>query len=400
MQEEILDKSYNLDSLKNNKSLEKSKISNIIASLAFIGLITTIILLIFNNRNSMSFSSNLTYKLLKEENDYSFVIEYITEEDDKTIEIINPDFKNIISKLEIDGEEVEACTSYNFKSKGIHKIYFTLNLEGVTSFNQMFYENNYLTSISFSPSFNTENITEWSFWFGACNNLQSIDLTKLNFRKTRSLVHTFSYCKSLKTADLSNIYAEELTDFSATFYSSTSLTFINLTNFNAPKLWEMIHTFEGCTSLTSIDFTNFKAPKLMTLQSAFYKAPSLKSINLSSIETDDFRVLIDAFYGCHSLEHLYLPKIILKKDVSIIRTFYNCYSLTSIDLSNYAGREVSSDAFEGCTNLTYIDISSFNTVNGKLFTNLPKEGEITVNKKVYESIKDQIPEDWKILLVK
>ena len=189
MKEEILDKSDNFDSLKNNKSLIKTKISSIIASLTFIGLITYIILLIFNNRNIMNFSSNSINKIINKENDinYSF-----TEEDDKTIEIINPNFKNIISKLKIDGEEVETCTSYNFKSKGIHKIYYTLNLEGVTSFEQMFYRNKYLTSISFSPSFNMENITNVERWLQFCDNLLSLDLSHLNFGKIRSLRHAFS----------------------------------------------------------------------------------------------------------------------------------------------------------------------------------------------------------------
>ena len=193
MKEVILDKSDNSDSLNNNKSLKKTKISTIIASLTFIGLITTIILIIFNNRNIMSFSSNSSIKLLKEENDYSFVTEYITEEDDKTIEIINPNFKNIISKLKIDGEEVEACTSYNFKSKGIHKIYYTLNLEGVTSFEQMFYKNDYLTTISFSPLFNTENITTVERWFHSCNMLISVDLSHLNLRNVTAFTHAFGF---------------------------------------------------------------------------------------------------------------------------------------------------------------------------------------------------------------
>ena len=400
MKEEILDKSDNLDSLKNNKSLIKTKISSIIASLTFIGLITYIILLIFNNRNIMNFSSNSSIKLLKEENDYSFVTEYTTEEDDKTIEIINPNFKNIISKLEIDGEEVEACTSYTFKSKGIHKIYFTFNLDGVTSFERMFSGNDYLTTISFSPSFNTENITNMEGWFNACNKLISVDLSHLNFRNVIFLGLSFGKSKSLKTVDLSNINAEKLTDMAGTFYGSSSLTFINLTNFNAPELWQMIHTFRECTSLISIDFTNFRAPKLITLQNAFYMSPSLKSVNLSSVESDAFRILGEAFSGCSSLEYVYLPKTTIKKDVIVWRAFRYCQSLKSIDLSDYTGKELSYQTFEGCTNLTYIDISSYDDIPENLFSNLPEIGEIKVNKRGYDNIKDQIPEDWTIIVVK
>ena len=83
----------------------------------------------------------------------------------------------------------------------------------------------------------------------------------------------------------------------------------------------------------------------------------------------------------------------------IYRAFTNCYSLKSIDLSNYNERELY-QTFEGCTNLTYIDISSFDSAPENLFKDLPKTGEIKVKKKLYNDIKDQIPEDWSILLVK
>ena len=365
-----------------------------------IGLLTTISLLIFNRKNIMNFSSNSKNRLLKEENDYSFVTEYITELEDQTIEIINPEFKNIISKLIIDGEQKEPCTSYNFKSKGIHRIYFTLNLEGVTSFKNMFFRNNNLTAIKFSPSFNTENITDFTYTFSGCDKLQSVDLTLLNLRNVEFFTHVFSNDKSLKTVDLSNIYAENLIDMSSTFCYSKSLTFINLTNFNAPKLWQMIHTFRECPSLTSIDFSNFRAPKLRTLQNAFYQCTSLKSVNLSSVESDDFSTLYDTFCDCHSIEYIYLPKTTSERDVGISNTFANCYSLTSIDLSNYNGRSIPDRAFKGCTNLSYIDISSFNNTEGNLFKDLPKTGEIILNKRAYNDIKDQIPEDWKIVLIK
>ena len=52
------------------------------------------------------------------------------------------------------------------------------------------------------------------------------------------------------------------------------------------------------------------------------------------------------------------------------------------------------------TNLSYIDISSFNSTEGNLFKDLPKTLEIILNKKAYNDIKDQIPEDWKIVLIK
>jgi len=141
MKEAILNKSDNTNGLNNKKFFIKTKINIVISSLMFIGLLATTTLLIFNNKNIINFSSNSINRLLKEEDDYSFVSEYIIESEDQTIQLINSKFKNIITKLVIDGEQKEPCTSYNFKSKGIHRVYFTLNLEGVTSFEKMFYSN-------------------------------------------------------------------------------------------------------------------------------------------------------------------------------------------------------------------------------------------------------------------
>jgi len=109
---------------------------------------------------------------------------------------------------------------------------------------------------------------------------------------------------------------------------------------------------------------------------------------------------MDTFYDCHSIENIYLPITTIKKDIFLIRTFTNCYSLTSIDLSNYIGRSLNAEIFQGCANLSYIDISSFDHVTTNLFKDLPKEGEIKLNKRAFNDIKDLIPEDWTIILVK
>jgi hypothetical protein len=153
----------------------------------------------------------------------------------------------------------------------------------------------------------------------------------------------------------------------------------------------MIHSFRECTSLTSIDFSNFREPKLIKLQNAIYESTYFKSVNLSSVESDDFRTLGDTFYGCHSLEYIYLPKTTAKKELSLSNIFTYCYSLKSIDLSKYNELYSNGKTFEGRTNLNYIDISSSDIAPKNLFKDLPKTGEIKLNKKAYNDIKDEIP---------
>ena len=135
----------------------------------------------------------------------------------------------------------------------------------------MFYENNNLLSIHFSPLFNTENITEMNNIIYRGDKLESVNMSKINVQHLLYFWNAFDFysCKSLKTVDLSNIYAKNLEDFSGIFAYSKNLTFVNLSNFEAPNLWQMIHTFHGCDSLISVDLTNFKTPSLRTIQEAF-----------------------------------------------------------------------------------------------------------------------------------
>ena len=102
----------------------------------------------------------------------------------------------------------------------------------------------------------------------------------------------------------------------------------------------------------------------------------------------------------HSIEYIYLPKTNAKTEILLYGAFINCYSLKSIDLSNYILDYGTSRVFEGYTNLSYIDISSSISAPANIFKDLPKTGEIKLNKKAYDDIKNEIPEDWTIILVK
>ena len=89
-------------------------------------------------------------------------------------------FLNQINELIIDGEIVEPCTKYQFNSTGIHKVYFKINISNITSLDYLFQSILNVTSISFSPLFNTENITFMRWMFSSCYTLTSIDVSHFN----------------------------------------------------------------------------------------------------------------------------------------------------------------------------------------------------------------------------
>ena len=67
------------------------------------------------------------------------------------------------------------------------------------------------------------------------------------------------------------------------------------------------------------------------------------------------------FSGCSSLTSLDFSNFNTQNVTNMEYMFYNCYSLTSLDLSYFNTQNVISvdSMFSGCNSLNYIDISSF-----------------------------------------
>lgn len=78
--------------------------------------------------------------------------------------------------------------------------------------------------------------------------------------------------------------------------------------------------------------------------------------------------LIQAFNKCTSLIGVDLSSVTtISGDSALYFTFNKCTNLTSVDLSSLttvSGRIALSNAFEGCTNLVSVDLSSLTTVSG------------------------------------
>ena len=80
-----------------------------------------------------------------------------------------------------------------------------------------------------------------------------------------------------------------------------------------------------------------------------------------------------------------------------------CSKLTSLDLSNFETLNVkkANKLFYGCDKMVKLDISSFKninlTVNKELFDTNVKSVELTIDKKFYKDAKDIIPSKWKVI---
>jgi hypothetical protein len=107
---------------------------------------------------------------------YSIKAEYFTTKDDQNIKIIHT-FPYPPMDLEIDGKKVGPTNNYTFAKKGNHIVYFygSSNTHAkLFSTQTMFKGVRKLRSVSFSPLFNTKNVTSMRSMFQECVDLTSI----------------------------------------------------------------------------------------------------------------------------------------------------------------------------------------------------------------------------------
>jgi surface protein len=129
---------------------------------------------------------------------------------------------------------------------------------------------------------------------------------------------------------------------------------LDLSDWNVSKVTVMSHMFADCTKLESIKLTNWNTDSVLNMGAMFNDCHSLKVIDVSSFDTKNVRAFCQMFERCSSLEQI------------IGLNNFN----TSSAAGNYSGQNGFSDMFSGCSSLTAVDVSSFDTSNGVYFSNM------------------------------
>ena len=215
---------------------------------------------------------------------------------------------------------------------GNYNISFIYNND--TIYDEMFYENSYLTSIDIPNSVTSIG----SQAFHECESLTSITIPN---SVTTIGDNAFSWCSSLTSIDIPN----SVTSIgSQAFYECESLTSITIPN-SVTSIGRM--AFSWCSSLTSIDIPN----------------------SVTSISDDLFRF-------CESLTSITIPNSVTKIGEY---AFQSCSSLTSIDIPNSV-TSIGNYAFSNCSSLTSITCyaTTAPTIYGSTFSNIKRNGTLIV----------------------
>lgn len=223
-----------------------------------------------------------------------------------------------------------------------------------------------------------------SAWFFNCDNLLSVNLSKLNTSKTTSLWFAFSRCKSLTELDLSALDTSSVRSFADVFQDCSSLRSVNLAGWDTSSGKDFRQMFYRCASLEEIDISSFKTSASTSFEQMFYGCSSLRSLDLSHFDTGNATTFASMFCNCASLATLDVSTFDTASATDLSKAFYGCKSLTELDLSRASTAKVKTfyGMFTGCSGLKRIDLSLFDTSSAVnlslLFANCSKLESVNI----------------------
>ena len=204
-------------------------------------------------------------------------------------------------------------------------------------------------------------------WFFECNNLLSVNLSRLDTSKTTSLGYAFSRCKSLTELDLSALDTSSVRSFADVFQDCSSLRSVNLAGWNTSSGNNFSQMFFQCASLGELDVSSFETGSVTTFKEMFYGCSSLRSLDLSHFDTSAATTFASMFYNCASLATLDVSTFETASATDLSQAFYGCKSLTELDLSSASTAKVQTfhGMFSGCSGLKQIDLSLLDTSSAR-----------------------------------
>ena len=200
-------------------------------------------------------------------------------------------------------------------------------------------------------------------WFFECNDLLSVNLSKLDTSKTTSLGYAFSRCKSLTDLDLSALDTSSVRSFADVFQDCSSLRSVNLAGWDTSSGNNFRQMFYCCAALEKLDVSSFNTSSATTFEQMFYGCSSLRSLDLSHFDTGSTTTFASMFYNCASLATLDVSMFDTTSATDLSQVFYGCKSLTELDLSRASTAKVQTfyGMFSGCSGLKRIDLSLLDT---------------------------------------
>lgn len=152
-------------------------------------------------------------------------------------------------------------------------------------------------------------------------------------------------------------------------FASCKAESLILKNFDTSECTNLSNLFQNCSNLKELDISSWDTSKVTGMRDMFSNCSSLTSVNLSYFDfsnigsniLNDFNSLEGMFFYCLSLTSVIWPEeVFINKNGKTVGSmslmFYGCSSLTSIDLSSFNTSNVTNmgQMFSACSKLTNV----------------------------------------------
>ena len=273
------------------------------------------------------------------------------------------------------------CSSLTSLTFGNFYVGFSTNLSA------MFQGCSALTSVDLSK-FNTANVIDMQYMFDGCKSLASLDVSMFDTGKVLNMCNMFSGCSSLTELDLMNFSTSNVQTMDNMFAGNSSLVWIFAdSKFSTASCTRGNGMFNGCESLLgAINYDASKTDYKYANCSTGYFADKNKGRNTYVRLKGGVLTFYYSYYkqsGDYELntgnndpkwlsKSDNIKKVVFDKSFkdqspwTCRRWFYKAKNLTSIEgIENLdvSGTRNITSMFEGCYELTLLDLSSFNTPN-------------------------------------
>lgn len=272
------------------------------------------------------------------------------------------------------------CSSLTSLTFGNFYVGFSTNLSA------MFQGCSALTSVDLSK-FNTANVIDMQYMFDGCKSLASLDVSMFDTGNVLNMCNMFSGCSSLKELDLMNFSTSNVQTMDNMFAGNSSLVWIFAdSKFSTASCTRGNGMFNGCESLLgAINYDASKTDKNYANCSTGYFADKNKGRNTYVRWNNTVLTFYYSYYkqsGDYGLntgnnDPKWLSKSDNIKKVVFDKSFkdqspWTCRkwfyktkinSIEGIENLDVNDTRNMTSMFEGCYELTLLDLSSFNTPN-------------------------------------
>ena len=181
------------------------------------------------------------------------------------------------------------------------------NRSSITDMSYLFSECLNLESIDMSE-FDTSKVVNMSGMFNHCAELTSLNVSNFDTSKVVNMSGTFNRCVKLGTLDISNFDTSNVTSMQYMFYACANLKSLNISHFNTSKVIYMYCMFSQCNCLAELDASNFDTSNVIDMGYMFSDCPGLKSLDISGFSINNNVKLEGMFRDDVNLEVVYVSK--------------------------------------------------------------------------------------------